>query len=120
MKPFPALVLVLCVVISVTLLSSSSAIPPPNPKTIFLAQKCNMCHSLQAQGIERTSKSETTKGPDLGGLAKKRDAAWLKKWLKREEMINGKKHSLPFKGTPQDMDTIIAWLLKQEAPPAGG
>ena len=44
-------------------------------KAIFLAQKCNTCHSVSTEGIAATTKSEKMKGPDLINL--KHDAKLL-------------------------------------------
>ncbi len=119
MKPSAALVVVLAIVLAIAVLSAPGAASPqaaggaPDGKAVFLAKKCNLCHSLASAAIERTSKSEKTKGPDLGGVGKRHDAAWMKRWLAKEEQLNGKKHQLAFKGTPQEMEALIAWLSKQ-------
>ena len=44
---------------------------------IFLAQKCNTCHGVEAVGIEAKVKSEKMMGPDLTNVATERDAEWL-------------------------------------------
>lgn len=112
-------VLVLVLIAILSAVSSTGTAPAaaagaaPDGKAIFLAQKCNMCHSIEAQGIARTSKSEKTKGPDLGGLSKRHNADWTKKWLNKEEQLNGKKHLMAFKGTPQELDALVAWLQTQ-------
>ena len=81
-------------------------------KAIFLAQKCNLCHAVSSAAIVRTSKSEKMKGPDLAGVGKRREAAWMRRWLTKEESVNGKKHLYTLKGTPQELDALIAWLGK--------
>src|SRR6185436_14705985 len=48
-------------------------------KALFLAQKCNVCHSVPTAGIERTVKSEKVMGPDLVNI--KTDAGVLIKFL---------------------------------------
>ena len=80
-------------------------------KEIFLAQKCNLCHSVSTAGIEATTKSEKLRGPDLVDLD--RDAEWLAGWLKKEIELNGQKHKKEFKGSEEELDALIAWLLKQ-------
>ena len=110
--------LVLAIVLPVLLIAlfaptGAQAGGAPDGKALFLAQKCNLCHSIDAAGIARTSKAEKTKGPDLGGVAKRHDAAWLKRFLSKQENLNGKKHLKTFTGTPQELDTLIAWLLTQ-------
>ena len=82
-------------------------------KQIFLAQKCNLCHSVSPAGIAATTKSEKMKGPDLVGLAKK-DAKLLNSYLRKTADINGKKHAKQFTGSDEEMGALIAWLQKQE------
>jgi mono/diheme cytochrome c family protein len=83
-------------------------------KQIFLAQKCNLCHSVSSAGIERTMKSEKMAGPDLTNLAAKQDAATLTKFLKKEGEINGKKHGKAFTGSDEEMAAVISWLQRQK------
>jgi len=82
-------------------------------KQIFLAQKCNLCHSVSPAGIAATTKSEKMKGPDLVGLAKK-DAKLLNSYLRKTADINGKKHAKQFTGSDEEIGALIAWLQKQE------
>jgi mono/diheme cytochrome c family protein len=82
-------------------------------KQIFLAQKCNICHSVSPAGIERTTKSEKMRGPDLVGLAQ-RDAKLLNGYLRKAADINGKKHGKQFTGSDEEIGALIAWLQKQE------
>ena len=82
-------------------------------KQIFLAQKCNLCHSVSTAGIEATTKSEKMKGPDLVGESKK-DAKLLNGYLRKTADINGKKHAKQFNGSDEEIGALIAWLQKQE------
>jgi|SRR5687768_884782 mono/diheme cytochrome c family protein len=82
-------------------------------KQIFLAQKCNLCHSVSPAGIEATTKSEKMKGPDLVGESK-RDAKLLNGYLRKTADINGKKHIKQFTGSDEEIGALIAWLQKQE------
>lgn len=106
--------LVLAVVVPVLIVAffvpASAAV---DGKAVFLAQKCNLCHSIDAAGIARVSKAEKTKGPDLGGVAKRHDEAWMKRFLSKQEMLNGKKHLKTFTGTPEELDALIAWVRTQ-------
>jgi len=81
-------------------------------KKIFLAQKCDMCHSIAAAQIKATSK---IKAPDLTGLATKTDATLLSRFLRRDVDIKGKKHLKPFTGSDEEVGALIAWLQKQTA-----
>src|SRR5262245_10544258 len=81
-------------------------------KAIFLAQKCNMCHSVPTQGIERTMKSEKMAGPDLVNI--KEDAAFLGKFLRKQADLHGKKHSKAFTGSDEELGAVIAWIQAQK------
>jgi len=81
-------------------------------KTVFLAQKCNMCHSVSTAGITATTKSEKMKGPDLVNL--KQDAKTLTAFLKKTGDINGKKHVKELKGTDDELKAVVTWLLAQK------
>jgi mono/diheme cytochrome c family protein len=118
-KASAAFVVLFAFAAALAVLAFPGAAPPaaaagaPGGKAVFLAQKCNLCHSLDKAGIARTSKAVTTKGPDLGDVGKRREAAWIKRWLARQELVNGKKHLLPFNGKPQETEALVAWLVTQ-------
>jgi len=82
-------------------------------KQIFMAQKCNLCHSVPAAGITATTKSEKMKGPDLVAESK-RDAKLLNGFLRKTSDIGGKKHAKQFTGSDEELGALIAWLQKQE------
>ncbi len=84
---------------------------PPAGLTAFVDLKCSLCHSIESQGVERKSKSEKTKGPDLSTIGANHDAAWLTKFI-RQEVANadGKKHEKEFKGTPEQLQQIATFL----------
>jgi mono/diheme cytochrome c family protein len=86
----------------------------PDGKSIFLGQKCNLCHTVSSAEIEATTKSEKMKGPDLAGLAPKLEAGLIKDYLHRKVEINGKKHGKEFTGSDDQLATLIAWLQQQE------
>lgn len=81
-------------------------------KAIFLAQKCNLCHSVSTQGIERTMKSEKMAGPDLVNV--KEDAAFLGKFLRKQADLHGKKHGKAFTGSDEELGALIAWIQAQK------
>ena len=110
--------IVLTVVLLAILYSGPGATPAAaqsakvlDGKAIFLAQKCNMCHSILPAGIEHTMKS--SKAPDLVGLAKT-DAKLLNGYLRKTADINSKKHVKQFTGSDEELGALIAWLQKQE------
>jgi cytochrome c551/c552 len=79
-------------------------------KAVFMDKKCNKCHSVSSASIEKTSK---LKGPDLTTEAIKGDAKTLKAYLKKTEVINGKKHGTAFTGSDEELDAVITWVLQQ-------
>lgn len=81
-------------------------------KAIFLAQKCNLCHSVSTAGIEATTKSEKMKGPDVVDV--KTDAATLTKYLEKQADLNGKKHTKAFTGSDEELAALVAWIHKQK------
>ncbi len=85
-------------------------------KAIFLAQKCNLCHGVSTAAIEATTKSDKVKGPDLVGLAGKRDADWIKKYLTKQADIEGKQHGKEVKLADAEMQALVDWILAQKPP----
>ncbi|MEO7795135.1 MAG: c-type cytochrome [Thermoanaerobaculia bacterium] len=83
-------------------------------KAVFLAQKCDMCHSVSSAGITATTKSEKMKGPDLTGVVQGLDPVWLKDFLQKKVDKEGKKHSKEYKGTAEDLDALVGWLCEQK------
>ena len=110
-----AAILLLAVLGSGPAASGAPAAPAkPDGKQIFLAQKCNLCHTVSSAGIERTVKSEKVAGPDLTNLAAKEDAGALAKFLRKEGEINGKKHAKGFTGSDEELGALISWLQQQK------
>ncbi|MFL6235641.1 MAG: c-type cytochrome [Thermoanaerobaculia bacterium] len=93
---------------------SGAAAPAKDGKQIFLAQKCNLCHSVSSAGIERTVKSEKVAGPDLTNLAAKEDAGTLTRFLRKEGDLNGKKHGKGFTGSDEELGALVSWLQQQK------
>jgi mono/diheme cytochrome c family protein len=80
-------------------------------KQVFLAKKCQVCHSIDSLGIARTSKSEKTKGPDLSNVGATHLAPWIMQWLQTEVgNSEGKKHSKAWTGTEQELKQLAEWL----------
>ena len=86
-------------------------------KIAFADLKCSICHSIESQAIERKSKSEKTKGPDLSTVGTAvaggpvRDAEWFAKFLRKEVVNeNDKKHEKEFKGTPEQLQQVAEFL----------
>lgn len=77
-------------------------------KAVFKNEKCGLCHSVKSQGLEHTLK--TSKAKDLSNVGAEREGAWIEKWLKHEETIDGKKHEKIWKASDEDRALLIQWL----------
>lgn len=101
------------VVASWTVLVSTGA-AAADGKALFVENKCNTCHSVDSQSIEKTS--EKMKGPDLSNAASLLESAeWAKSFIKREAKKDGKSHVRPFRGSDEDLEAIVDWLMTLEA-----
>jgi hypothetical protein len=100
----------------------------PTGKDLFLTYKCTSCHSIATEKIEKKKASEPTEGeaaatpadpkknPDLSGVGAKKDAAWISKYLMKEEKLDDKLHKTKFKGTPEELQVLCAWLASLKTP----
>lgn len=96
--------------------------PAKDGKAIFEANKCNTCHTVEAQGITKKkadaadAKEEKSdkKAPDLSSVGLERKAPWMSKYLMKTEAIKGEKHGRKFRGTPDELATLSAWLETQQ------
>ena len=79
-------------------------------KTIFLANKCNMCHSVPAVGIEAKVKVEKMKGPDITKTAARFNADQLEKYIRKQLPLEGEDHKTEFKGSDEELAAMVAWL----------
>ena len=88
-----------------------AAAQEPPGKQMFLGKKCNVCHSIDSQGIARTSKAEATKGPDLSNVGGAHLAPWIEEFLQQEVgNSEGKKHRKKWSGTDQELEQLAQWL----------
>lgn len=84
-------------------------------KTIFLESKCSSCHSIAALNIEAKVKKDNY--PDLSTVGDKVAPGFIKKYLKKEETLNDKKHLIAFKGEESELDILATWLESLKAEP---
>jgi mono/diheme cytochrome c family protein len=90
--------------------AAQAAADPPG-KVVFMAQKCEMCHSIDSQQIARTTKSEKMAGPDLSNVGGAHLAPWISQYLKKEVANSeGKKHGKDWKGTDEELKQLADWL----------
>jgi mono/diheme cytochrome c family protein len=84
---------------------SEAAGDPVKGKQVYLnsVPKCSLCHSVGASGGKF--------GPDLTAVGKKRDAAWLAKYLPNPQFENpaNKMPAVTAKG--KDLEDLIAYLV---------
>lgn len=102
----------------VAMTAAAGAEEMPTGHTVYLEMKCNMCHAVSSAGIEAKTKSEKMKGPDLVNLAGHEslaDAGALAKYIKQETELNGAEHKKGFKGTDEELQALVDWLLEQKA-----
>ncbi len=91
-------------------LASVGQIEAADGKALFESKKCNLCHSIESQGITKTS--EKMKGAELsdaGNLVESAD--WLKKYMTQEVEHDGKKHQKKWAGTDEELDAIVTWVM---------
>lgn len=113
------------------LLAPTASADDPAGKTIFLASKCNACHTVKEADIKLLAaetdsaseeeaepadpKAKAVEPPDLSGVANRHTAEFMGKFLRKQETIDGRKHRRRFRGTPEERDTLIAWLMTLKA-----
>jgi len=88
----------------------------PAGHKLFLEMKCNMCHGVSTVDIEAKTKSEKMKGPELVGLGEDWDAKDLAGYMKKEVPDqDGNQHKKDFKGSDEELQALVDWLLEQKA-----
>jgi mono/diheme cytochrome c family protein len=81
---------------------------------VFKEAKCATCHSVSSAGIEAKMKGKMA-GPDLTGVVADRGAGAVKAYLEGEGALDGKKHKTSFKGSDEELQALVDWLLEQKA-----
>jgi len=92
-----------------------TALEPSKGQEMFETQKCNLCHSVSTVKIEAKTKAEALKGPDLVGIGEKYEVEWITNYLKKEVKLNDNLHKTSFKGSDEELQVIIDWLLEQKS-----
>jgi hypothetical protein len=95
-----------------------AAAPSPAPaaasasgRELFLEQNCQRCHAVSAAGIEAKVTTGRTAGGDLS--ASTLDRAALSAVALREREVDDRRHPGQFKGTPDELETLVDWLITQ-------
>lgn len=97
--------------LSVSLFSlwlASAPVDDPGQK-VFMEYRCNTCHAVASAEIEATEEDEEKQGPDLS-TTEKRTAEWVKKYLNKEEAIDGRKHKKRWRGEDAELDALAEWV----------
>jgi hypothetical protein len=76
-------------------------------KKIFVDSKCTNCHTVTS--MEITSKKDDA--TDLSNAGSLGDASLIKSYLLKESKINDQEHKLKFKGTEEELNALVNWLL---------
>lgn len=106
-----AAALVMLGTLCVSLVQFANAEEENTGKSIFENSKCTACHGIESQGIVPKKKSD--KNPDLSKIhqGETYTADFWAKYLKKDETLNSKKHPIPFKGSDEDLKTMVDWLM---------
>jgi hypothetical protein len=108
---FMGLALVLAIVSFVMLAKGEEGQKVRDGKTIFVEAKCVSCHPISAEGLQPAKKASGKMiPPDLSDVGTKLKSDFLSKYITKEEMIDGKKHLIAFKGEPNELKILSDWL----------
>ena len=78
-------------------------------KAAFLENKCNVCHSIESQEIEKTTKMVAPDLSDAGNMVE--SAEWLKGFLLKENETDAGAHKKTWGGSDEQLDAIVNWLV---------
>jgi len=94
---------------------SFNSFQDPDGKKILEENKCDKCHSVSTVGIEAEKTTGKMAGGDLIDLGEKYEAEWISKYIKKEADKEGKSHKKEFKGSDEELQALVDWLLEQKA-----
>jgi cytochrome c5 len=96
---------------------------------VFMDSRCDMCHTVYSAGVgeppaeeagkkveEAEKEAEADGPPDLSEVGAGATAEWLKLYLTKEETLNEKKHMIRFKGSDEELNLLVEWLLTLRPP----
>ncbi len=79
-------------------------------KEVYKAQKCSMCHQIGGEGGKM--------GGALDSVGTKRDAEWLKKYIKDPKSVEAASKMKAYPGlSDKELDDLVAHLLTLKAEP---
>ena len=70
---------------------------------VYAEKKCAACHAITGKGGKL--------GGDLSHVGAKRDAQWLATFLKDPKAENPETKMSAFKGSPEELQDLVAYLL---------
>jgi len=106
---------IVVILVSVLVLGFTVPMGAADGKAAFLEAKCEMCHAVGAADIAAKVKSGKMKGPDLSGFKTDDMAATIAYVTQKAAGEDGKKHLKGFKGSDEELQTILDWLGSLEA-----
>lgn len=87
---------------------ADDSVPP------IITEKCVKCHYVESHGI-KTTKKDPKKAHDLSNAGDViTTAEEMRTYLKKESLRNDKKHKTSFKGSDEDFEKLIQWLLERK------
>ena len=92
----------------VLLLAPSSGHAGADAQALYAA-KCQVCHSLAGNAGKMASV-----GGSLDGVGSKRDAEWLKKYLKDPKSVMPEAKMPAIKMTDAELDAMVAYMASQK------
>jgi putative heme-binding domain-containing protein len=70
---------------------------------LYTEKKCSICHKIDGVGGKI--------GPDLSDVGNRRDAEWIKRFLKAPKSVNPETKMPPFKGTDEELEPLVSYLM---------
>jgi cytochrome c oxidase subunit 2 len=72
-------------------------------KKVYSEMKCAMCHKIEGVGGKI--------GPELSGVGSRKDAQWIKGFLKDPKSVIPDTKQPPFKGTDDQLEALVVYLM---------
>ena len=72
-------------------------------KKVYGEMKCAMCHKVEGVGGKI--------GPELSGVGSRKEAKWMKGFLKDPKSVIPDTKQPPFKGTDEQLDALVTYLM---------
>jgi mono/diheme cytochrome c family protein len=83
-------------------------------RRLFQSKNCVRCHSVSSANIEARFSRGKLAGGDLTGAVKNSNSKRVTRFLRKKARIGGKLHPTSFKGTDEELQALVDWLLEQK------